>query len=180
MHHEERPPVRIVREPDLRRLAEATRAVLAEFDRLRELVGHRPDVLAHLYAGRAVRADDDHGRALGLVVQADELRWSELDQLVRLAEAALDGDRHGGVGTWHPRCADCEAVLAMARIRSRHRYRTVGPATPADLPASGGPGGARGAGGAGGPGGPDRAGGPGGPCRPGGSRLSGPGPPVPG
>jgi len=122
--------VRIVREPDLRRLAEATRAVLAEFERLRELVGHRPDVLAHLYAGRAIRADDDHGRARGFVVQADELRWRELDQLVRFAETAVDAGAHGGVGTWHRDCAECEAVLAMARIRARHRYRTVGPGTP--------------------------------------------------
>lgn len=139
---QEQPPYdRIVREPDLRRLAAATRAVLREFDRLRELIGHRPEILAHLYAGNAVRADDDHGRAAGLVVQADVLRWSELDQLVRLAESQVDTDQHAGVGTWHPGCPDCQAVLAIARIRARHRYRTVGPGqdrstNPAPGPAS--------------------------------------------
>jgi hypothetical protein len=129
---DERPRyVPIVREPDVRRLAVATRAVLAEFDRLRELVGHRPEILAHLYAGGAVRADDDHGRAAGLVIQADELRWSELDELVRLADAQLQPGEHAGLDTWHPGCPDCQAVLAIARIRARHRYRTVGPSHPA-------------------------------------------------
>jgi hypothetical protein len=127
---DEQPPyVPIVREPDLRRLAAAARAVLAEFDRLRELVGHRPEILAHLYAGRAVRADDDHGRSQGFVVQADELRWSELEQLVRVAESHVDTGGHGGAGGWHRDCPDCAAVLALARIRARHRYRTVGPGT---------------------------------------------------
>jgi hypothetical protein len=129
---DERPRyVPIVREPDVRRLAAATRAVLAEFDRLRELVGHRPEILAHLYAGGAVRADDDHGRSAGLVIQADELRWSELDELVRLADAQLQPGQHAGLDTWHPGCSDCQAVLAIARIRARHRYRTVGPSHPA-------------------------------------------------
>jgi hypothetical protein len=128
---DEQPPyVSIVREPDLRRIAAATRALLAEFERLRELVGHRPEILAHLYAGSAVRADDDHGREHGLVIQADEMRWSELDQLVRLAESQVDTGQHAGVGTWHQDCPDCQAVLAIARVRARHRYRTVGPTAP--------------------------------------------------
>jgi hypothetical protein len=119
--------VRIVREPELRRLAAATRAVLAEFERVRGLVGHRPDLLAHLYAGRAVRADDEYGRGSGLVIQADELRWAEIEHLVRMAEERTAAGDHAGVGSWHPDCADCEAVLAIARIRARHRFRTVGP-----------------------------------------------------
>jgi hypothetical protein len=146
--------VPIVREPDARRLAAAARALLAEFDRLRELVGHRPEILAHLYAGSAVRADDDHGRSAGLVIQADELRWSELEELVRLAEAQLEPGQHAGLGTWHPGCPDCQAVLAVARIRARHRYRTVGPGRPETGSARGGPDGeierAKSAGGAGG------------------------------
>jgi hypothetical protein len=159
----------IVREPDVRRLAAATRAVLAEFDRLRELVGHRPEILAHLYAGTAVRADDDHGRSAGLVVQADELRWSELEELVRLAEAQLVPGQHAGLGSWHPGCADCQAVLAVARIRARHRYRTVGTgsgpaASPATGPAAGPAASPAGGLGRGGPaadaGGADRGGGP--------------------
>jgi hypothetical protein len=147
---DERPGyVPIVREPDLRRLAAASRAVLAEFERVRELVGHRPEILAHLYAGSAVRADDDYGRSAGLVIQADELRWAELDELVRFAEAQVEAGQHGGSGAWHPGCRDCQAVLAMARIRSRHRYRTVGPAgDPGDPGGAGGPGSAGGAGGA--------------------------------
>jgi hypothetical protein len=129
--------VRIVREPELRRLAAATRAVLAEFERVRELVGHRPDLLAHLYAGRAVRADDEYGRGSGLVIQADELRWAEVERLVRVAEEHLDAAGHAGVGTWHPGCADCEAVLAVARIRSRYRFRSVG-SSERSRPAEGG------------------------------------------
>lgn len=125
---EQRPYVRIVREPDVRRIATVTGALLREYERLRGLVGHRPEILARLYAGRAVRADDDHGRDAGLVVQADDLRWSELEQLVRVAESHVDAEGHAGVGTWHPDCADCEAALAIARIRARHRYRTVAPA----------------------------------------------------
>jgi hypothetical protein len=125
---EEQPEyVPIVREPDLPRIAAATRAVLAEFERLHELAGHRPDILARLYAVRAVTADDDHGRAQGLVVQADELRWTELEHLVRLAETRLEPGAHGEVGTWHQDCPDCQAVLAIGRIRARHRYRTVSP-----------------------------------------------------
>jgi hypothetical protein len=123
---------RIVREPELRRLAAAARAVLAEFDRVRALVGHRPDLLAHLYAGRAVRADDEYGRDAGLVIQADELRWAEVERLMRVAEEHLDEGAHAGVGTWHPGCADCEAVLVVARVRSRYRFRTVPAAR--DLP----------------------------------------------
>jgi hypothetical protein len=119
--------VPIVREPDLPRIAAATRAVLAEFERLRDLTGHRPDILARLYAGRALTADDDHGRAHGLVVQADELRWAELEHLVRLAESRLEPGQHADVGTWHQDCPDCQAVLAIGRIRARHRYRTVSP-----------------------------------------------------
>jgi hypothetical protein len=134
--------VPIVREPDLTRIAAATRAVLAEFDRLRELTGHRPDILARLYAARAVAADDDHGAARGLVVQADELRWAELDQLVRLAEAQLEPGRHADVGTWHQDCPDCQAVLAIGRIRARHRYRSVSPRSPPP-PAAGQRGGGR-------------------------------------
>jgi hypothetical protein len=123
---DERPrQVPIVREPELPRIAAATRAVLAEFERLRRLAGHRSDILARLFAARALAADDEHGTAHGLVVQADELRWAELDQLVRLAEAQLEPGRHAGVGTWHQGCADCQAVLAIGRIRSRHRYRIV-------------------------------------------------------
>ena len=128
--------VPIVREPDLTRIAAATRAVLAEFGRLRELTGHRPDILARLYAARALAADDDHGAARGLVVQADELRWAELEQLVRLAEAQLEPGQHAAVGSWHPGCPDCQAVLAIGRIRARHRYRSVSPRSP-PTPASG-------------------------------------------
>lgn len=171
----ERPEfVPIVREPDVRRLAAAAQAVLAEFDRLRELVGHRPEILAHLYAGTAVRADDDHGRSAGLVVQADELRWSELEELVRLAEAQLEPGQHAGLGTWHPGCPDCQAVLAVARIRARHRYRTVGTGRSAGEPGSV-PGGPGPAGGAGAAGPADRRS-----RRPGGEPGRGRGPPAPG
>ena len=119
----------IVREPELQRVAAAARAILAEFDRLRQAVGHRPDLLAHLLAGRALVADDEHGRQHGVVGQADGLRWAELDRLAEVAWSAVDADQHADVGTWHQGCVDCEVLLAVARIRARNRYRTVGPGT---------------------------------------------------
>lgn len=124
---EPKPYVSIVREPDLRRLAAAARAIEAELERLRSVAADRPGMLAGLYAARAVVADDEHGRGAGLVVQADGLRWTELDELARLAEPALDPTRHAGAGTWHPHCPDCRGALAAARVRAHRRYRTVGP-----------------------------------------------------
>lgn len=123
----EKPFVPIVREPDLPRLAAAGRAVEAEMRRLRDMVADRPDLLAWLYAGRALVADDDHGRRHGVVVQADGLLWAELEDLADLAEPALDPTRHAGTGTWHPDCPRCRGAQAAARVRSRRRYRTIGP-----------------------------------------------------
>jgi len=127
MTEPEPPYVPIVREPDLPRMAAAARAIEAELERLRAVVADRPDLLAGLYAGRALAADDDHGRRHGLVVQADGLRWVELQDLVRLAGPALDPAQHAGPGTWHPNCPDCRGALAAARVRSHRRFRTVGP-----------------------------------------------------
>ncbi len=121
------PYVPIVREPDLPRMAAAARAIETEVERLRSVTAGRPDLLAGLYAGRALVADDEHGRIHGLVVQADGLRWIELEDLARLAEPALDPARHAGPGTWHPSCWECRGALAAARVRSHRRYRTVGP-----------------------------------------------------
>jgi hypothetical protein len=117
----------IVREPELQRVTAAARAVLAELERLRDIIGHRPTLLAHLLAGRALVADDEHGRRHGVVGQADGLHWSELDRLAGAAESAVDAGAHAGPGTWHPNCPECEVLAAVARIRARHRYRTVGP-----------------------------------------------------
>jgi hypothetical protein len=104
----------------VRRLA-AAEAVLAEFERLCRLVGDRPELLAHLYAGAAVRADDERGRDAGMVVQADELRWTELQQLLRLAqiEAQIRAEAGGHAVGAHPGCPDCAAITAVTRIRSR-------------------------------------------------------------
>jgi hypothetical protein len=106
--------------PDLdpARVAAAAGAVLAQFEELQRVVGHRPELLAHLHGGNAVRADDDHGRARGLVVQADELRWSELQELARVAGPQADLSGHAGVGGWHQDCPACHAALAIARIRA--------------------------------------------------------------
>jgi hypothetical protein len=124
----EQPFVPIVREPDLPRLTAAGGAVRAEIDRLAAAgLVDRADLAAGLYAARALVADDKHGRAHGLVVQADGLRWSELEDLVGLAGAELDPARHAGTGTWHPGCAACSGAQAAARIRRHRRYRTVGP-----------------------------------------------------
>jgi hypothetical protein len=123
----DQPFVPIVREPDLPRLTAAGAAVRVELDRLSAAGVDRADVVAGLYAARAVVADDQHGREHGLVVQADRLRWDELEDLVGLAGPVLDPARHAGTGTWHPACPACRGAQAAARIRNHRRYRTVGP-----------------------------------------------------
>jgi hypothetical protein len=123
----EQPFIPIVREPDLRRLAAARRAIEDEIPRLRDLPHVRDDILAALYGRRAVVADDEHGRQHGLVIQADALLWVELDDLARIAEPVLDPRAHAGPGTWHTDCPHCRGAQAAARIRSHRRYRTIGP-----------------------------------------------------
>jgi hypothetical protein len=88
------------------------------------------DYLAPMFASRALAADDEHGRASGVVVQADGLRWDELYALAQVTASILDWERHSGPGTWHPRCAVCTAVSAHRRISNHRRYQTVGPTTP--------------------------------------------------
>src|SRR3569623_3671317 len=90
----EQPFIPIVREPDLPRLAAARRAIEAEIPRLRALPHVRDDILAAVYAGRALVADDEHGRQHGLVVQADGLLWPEHDDLATLVEQVLDPRQH--------------------------------------------------------------------------------------
>ncbi|HEY6747525.1 MAG TPA: hypothetical protein VI357_17620 [Mycobacteriales bacterium] len=120
-------PFTIVRSPDLPRLAAARRAILAEMPNLRRLPHVRDDILAAVYAERAVVADDEHGRQQGLVIQADGLIWAELDDLATLVDPVLDPRQHAGPGTWHPDCPACRGAQAAARLRSHRRYRTVGP-----------------------------------------------------
>ena len=127
-------PVRIVREPELPRIAAATRAVLAEMARPRPSGQWTDDVLAPAFASRALAADDDYGRGCGVVVQADGLRWDELDAFADIAEPLLDAAHHSGPGSWHPRCVMCVAIGAQRRITAHRRYRTVGPATAAGPP----------------------------------------------
>lgn len=123
----DRPFVPIVREPDLPRLSAAKRAVEAEIERLRDLPPDRADILAALYGSAAVVADDDHGRVHGAVIQADGLRWAELDDLARLAEPLLDPRAHAGPAAWHLDCAGCRAAQAASRIVAHRHYRTIGP-----------------------------------------------------
>jgi hypothetical protein len=105
-------PVRVVRAPDLPRIGAATRAVLAELTRPRPSGQWGPEYLAPIVAARAIAADDDHGRAHGIVVQADGLRWDELYPLTDLVASALDVDQHGSVGSWHPDCSACTTITA--------------------------------------------------------------------
>lgn len=113
------------------RVAAAAAAVLAEVERVRGLVGDRPELLAHLYGSAAVRADDEWGRSAGLVVQADELRWAELEQLLRLASAGVDAGRHPGGLAGHAGCRHCAAAAALAGVRGRvpgqHQPGPAGP-----------------------------------------------------
>ena len=123
-------PIRIVREPDLPRIAAATRAVLAELTRPRPAGQWATDHLAPMLGGNAVAADDDHGRTHGLVVQADSLRWPELLVLAEVIAPALDFDRHMTTNAVHDDCPQCTAIQAHRRITGYTRYRTVGPNTP--------------------------------------------------
>jgi hypothetical protein len=123
------PYVPIVRAPELPRVSAAARALAPDLEDLRAAVGHRTDLLAGLYASRALAADDEHGRGHGLVVQADGLLWPELTDLAWLASPALDPARHGGTGTWHPGCRECRGALAAARVAAWRRYRTIGPSS---------------------------------------------------
>jgi hypothetical protein len=124
------PYVPIVREPELPRISAAARALAPDLESLRLAVGDRTDLLAGLYASRALAADDEHGRIHGVVVQADGLLWPDLVDLAWLATPALDPRRHGGTGTWHPNCRECRASTAVAHITTHHHYRTVGPLHP--------------------------------------------------
>jgi hypothetical protein len=126
----DQPFIPIVREPTVPRLAAARRAIEAEIPRLRALPHVRDDILAALYADRALVADDEHGRQHGLVIQADGLLWPELDDLATLVEPVLDPRLHAGPGTWHVDCPSCRAAQAAARLRTHRRYRTVGPRRP--------------------------------------------------
>jgi hypothetical protein len=119
-------PVRVVRAPDLPRIGAATRAVPAELTRPRPSGQWGPEYLAPIVAARAIAADDDHGRAHGIVVQADGLRWDELYPLTDLVASALDVDQHGSVGSWHPDCSACTTITAHSRITAQQRYQTVG------------------------------------------------------
>jgi hypothetical protein len=119
-------PVKIVREPDLPRIAAATRAVLAEMTRPPAIRPADRRVPGATLRRRAISADDDHGREHGLVAQADGLRWDELDALAELTAQELDVAGHSGPGTWHPRCPTCTAFGGHRRITAHARYRTVG------------------------------------------------------
>jgi hypothetical protein len=123
-------PIRIVREPDLPRIAAATRAVLAELTRPRLSGQWATDHLAPMLAGRSIAADDDHGREQERVVQADGLRWPELLTLAEVVAPALDFGRHMVANAYHPGCRECVALQAHRRLTGYTRYRTVGPDTP--------------------------------------------------
>ena len=123
-------PTIIVREPDLPRIAAATRAILGELARPRPAGQWATDYLAPALASRAVNADDDHGREQGKVIQADELRWPELQALAEVVKPVLDFDRHMTTNAVHADCPQCTAIQAYRRIVNYSRYRTVGPNTP--------------------------------------------------
>jgi hypothetical protein len=120
-------PTLIVRDPDLPRINAATRAVLAELTRPRPSGQWDPEYLAPILATNAIAADDDHGRAHELVVQADGLRWDQLYALTDVISSALDLEHHGGAGNWHPDCPACTGITAHGRITAHKRYQTIGP-----------------------------------------------------
>ena len=123
----EQPFIPIVREPDLPRLTAARRAIEAEIPRLRALPHVRDDILAALYAGRALVADDEHGRQHGFVVRPTGCSGRSWTTSPRWSSRSSTRSRHAGPGTWHADCPSCRAAQAAARLRTHRRYRTVGP-----------------------------------------------------
>ena len=123
-------PSVIVREPDLPRIAAASRALLAELIRPRPSGQWATDHLAPMLASRALNAGDNHGREQGFVIQPDGIRWPELLVFAELAAEVLDFDRHMTTNAVHADCPQCTAIQAYRRILSYNRYRTVGPNTP--------------------------------------------------
>jgi hypothetical protein len=81
-------------------------------------------------ASRALNADDDHGREHGLVSQADQLRWPELQALAEVVKPMLGFDRHMTTNALRSGCRQFTAIQAYRRIVNYSRYRTVGPNTP--------------------------------------------------
>jgi hypothetical protein len=128
-------PTIIVREPDFPRIAAASRAVVTELTRARPSGQWATEHLAPMLASRAINADDDHGRASEMVVQADGLRGPELLTFAELVAPTLNFEHHMTTNAVHANCDQCTAIQAHRRIASYNRYRTVGPNTPR----SGGP-----------------------------------------
>ncbi len=114
-------PSKIVWPIDLQRLRAGQRAVLAAMGQVRQSFGPRPDpvAVASLYTEAVLAADDGYSRAVGLIVQHDEVVWADLVAAHALFGPHVEASTHGGVGTWHPNCAECEAVGAFGRIRGR-------------------------------------------------------------
>ena len=110
----------LVRPLDTPRAAAAARATATAITGLRaQLSAAVPDATwAVLVADRVLEGDDAHGRDYGLVVQHDEVRWTDLVAVLSVTERLLAGLAHprpdcAGAGG----CQECRAGRALARLR---------------------------------------------------------------
>ena len=110
----------LVRPLDTPRAAAAARATATAITGLRaRLSAAVPDATwTVLVADRVLEGDDAHGRDYGLVVQHDEVRWTDLVAVLSVTERLLAGSGHplpecAGSGG----CQECRAVRALARLR---------------------------------------------------------------
>lgn len=88
--------------------------------------------IAHLYGLRVVEADDEHGHRQGLVVQHDSVRWDDVRALARLVGPVVAKLDHPEPGCGVEGCPSCQAMRALARLRSAWQASELGDPTPHD------------------------------------------------
>ena len=72
---------------------------------------------ARLVGSRGLQADDSYGRALGLVVQHDELGWADLLDALEVGAPLIEQLGHPLPSCAGGGCAVCRAVRALPRLR---------------------------------------------------------------
>jgi hypothetical protein len=108
---------KIVRPLDTPRLTAATVGVSRTMgDVLNQAAAQwEPRLLANLYAGAALEADDAHAEEHDLICQHYGISKTDLILVLDLAASALDG-RHAVPNHIHDNCPSCDAAFALGRI----------------------------------------------------------------
>ena len=76
-----------------------------------------PRLLANLYAGAALAADDAYGEEHGLISQHYGIGRTDLIAVLDLAATAIEPG-HAVPNHLHDNCPSCEAALALGRLRN--------------------------------------------------------------